>query len=69
MMMMMCHFDDPFWVQRENFGLYALYSKNKPQSDALIQQHKFFKVRNVNNKETYYLSAYCLFNSLMVNDF
>lgn len=37
-------------LQRENFGLYALYSKNKPQSDALIQQHTFFKVRNVKKK-------------------
>lgn len=46
----LCHFDKPFHAQRENFGLYALYSKNKPQSDALIQQHKFFKVRNVNSK-------------------
>lgn len=49
----MCHFDERFWEQRDNFGLYALYSKNKPQSDALIQQHKFFKVRNVNMTQPY----------------
>lgn len=36
------------WIlpQRESFGLYALYSKNKPQSDALIlhRRHDIFKV-------------------------
>lgn len=32
--------------QEEEFGLYALYSKNKPQSDALLCSHgnAFFKV-------------------------
>lgn len=32
--------------QSESFGLYALYSKNKPQSDALIlhRRHDIFKV-------------------------
>lgn len=45
------YYNECLLLQRENFGLYALYSKNKPQSDALIQQHAFFKVRNVNKKE------------------
>lgn len=33
--------------QRESFALYALYSKNKPQSDSLLINHgqAFFKVR------------------------
>lgn len=37
----------PFLFQKENFALYALYSKNKPQSDALFISHgqSFFKVR------------------------
>lgn len=32
--------------QCDSFGLYALYSKNKPQSDALIlhRRHDIFKV-------------------------
>lgn len=32
--------------QSESFGLYALYSKNKPRSDALIlhRRHDLFKV-------------------------
>lgn len=34
------------FLQSESFGLYALYSKNKPQSDALIlhRRHDIFKV-------------------------
>lgn len=33
--------------QKEQFGLYALYSKNKPKSDALLASHRntFFRVR------------------------
>lgn len=39
------HFNELFFGgKKEDFGLYALYSKNKPQSDALVRQHKFFKV-------------------------
>lgn len=32
--------------QEEQFGMYALYSKNKPRSDALLCSHgnSFFKV-------------------------
>jgi len=35
-----------FTLQSESFGLYALYSKNKPKSDALIlhRRHDIFKV-------------------------
>lgn len=33
-------------LQRVQFGMYALYSKNKPRSDALMASygHSFFKV-------------------------
>lgn len=36
----------PSLLQEEQFGMYALYSKNKPQSDALLCSHglTFFKV-------------------------
>lgn len=36
----------PPLLQEEQFGMYALYSKNKPQSDALLCSHgnAFFKV-------------------------
>lgn len=42
---MFCIGSDAF-LQSESFGLYALYSKNKPQSDALIlhRRHDIFKV-------------------------
>lgn len=38
-----------FVLQQEQFGLYALYSKNKPKSDALLASHghAFFRVRTV----------------------
>lgn len=38
-----------FLFQRESLALYALYSKNKPQSDFLLINHgqAFFKVRIV----------------------
>lgn len=48
---MLCDVDvvvtDSRWVQEDQFGMYALYSKNKPQSDALLSSHghEFFKVR------------------------
>ena len=36
----------PSPLQEEQFGMYVLYSKNKPQSDALLcsHGHAFFKV-------------------------
>ncbi|XP_058265231.1 uncharacterized protein si:dkey-65j6.2 isoform X2 [Hemibagrus wyckioides] len=49
-----------FLRHRENFGLYALYSKNKPQSDALIQQHKFFKSKQLELGDSMDLSSYLL---------
>ncbi|XP_060793710.1 pleckstrin homology domain-containing family G member 4B isoform X3 [Neoarius graeffei] len=49
-----------FLKHRENFGLYALYSKNKPQSDALIQQHKFFKCKQMELGDSMDLSSYLL---------
>ncbi|TSL61124.1 Protein-glutamine gamma-glutamyltransferase 2 [Bagarius yarrelli] len=57
---------EPLWVGRcflrhkENFGLYALYSKNKPQSDALIHQHKFFKSKQLELGDSMDLSSYLL---------
>lgn len=38
-----------FSFQRESFALYALYSKNKPQSDRLLINHgqSFFRVRSL----------------------
>ncbi|KAK3547204.1 hypothetical protein QTP86_017573, partial [Hemibagrus guttatus] len=49
-----------FLRHRENFGLYALYSKNKPQSDALIQQHKYFKSKQLELGDSMDLSSYLL---------
>ncbi|KAI5096138.1 pleckstrin-like domain-containing family G member 4B isoform X2, partial [Silurus meridionalis] len=49
-----------FLRHRDNFGLYALYSKNKPQSDALIQQHKFFKRKQLELEDSMDLSSYLL---------
>ncbi|XP_047663035.1 puratrophin-1 isoform X2 [Tachysurus fulvidraco] len=49
-----------FLRHKENFGLYALYSKNKPQSDALIQQHKFFKSKQLELGDSMDLSSYLL---------
>uniref|UniRef100_W5K0H8 Si:dkey-65j6.2 n=1 Tax=Astyanax mexicanus TaxID=7994 RepID=W5K0H8_ASTMX len=49
-----------FLRHRENFGLYALYSKNKPQSDALVQQHKFFKRKQLELRDSMDLSSYLL---------
>lgn len=38
-------------MQEDQFGMYALYSKNKPQSDTLLSSHgnEFFKVRSGNS--------------------
>ncbi|XP_066528188.1 puratrophin-1 [Hoplias malabaricus] len=49
-----------FLRHTENFGLYALYSKNKPQSDALIQHHKFFKCKQQELRDSMDLSSYLL---------
>ncbi|XP_037396884.1 pleckstrin homology domain-containing family G member 4B isoform X1 [Pygocentrus nattereri] len=49
-----------FLRHRESFGLYALYSKNKPQSDALIQQHTFFKRKQLELRDSMDLSSYLL---------
>lgn len=39
--------------QQEQFGLYALYSKNKPKSDALLASHgtAFFRVRDAHSEK------------------
>ncbi|XP_043097527.1 pleckstrin homology domain-containing family G member 4B-like [Puntigrus tetrazona] len=49
-----------FLHHRESFGLYALYSKNKPQSDALIQHHRYFKRKQMELGDSMDLSSYLL---------
>ncbi|XP_065125127.1 puratrophin-1 isoform X1 [Paramisgurnus dabryanus] len=49
-----------FLKHRESFGLYALYSKNKPQSDTLIQHHKYFKRKQMELGDSMDLSSYLL---------
>ncbi|XP_021325725.1 uncharacterized protein KIAA1755 homolog isoform X2 [Danio rerio] len=49
-----------FLNHRESFGLYALYSKNKPQSDALIQHHRYFKRKQLELGDSMDLSSYLL---------
>uniref|UniRef100_A0A9J7XTL3 Si:dkey-65j6.2 n=1 Tax=Cyprinus carpio carpio TaxID=630221 RepID=A0A9J7XTL3_CYPCA len=49
-----------FLNHRESFGLYALYSKNKPQSDALIQHHRYFKRKQMELGDSMDLSSYLL---------
>ncbi|TRY98579.1 hypothetical protein DNTS_005276, partial [Danionella cerebrum] len=49
-----------FLKHRESFGLYALYSKNKPQSDALIQHHRYFKRKQQELGDSMDLSSYLL---------
>ncbi|XP_052450678.1 pleckstrin homology domain-containing family G member 4B isoform X1 [Carassius gibelio] len=49
-----------FLNHRESFGLYALYSKNKPQSDALIQHHRYFKCKQIELGDSMDLSSYLL---------
>lgn len=38
--------EDGYLLQKDQFGMYALYSKNKPKSDSLLASHgnTFFKV-------------------------
>ena len=49
-------------LQKESFGLYALYSKNKPQSDQLLQEHgnDFFKARQAELGDKMNLASYLL---------
>ncbi|XP_051946943.1 uncharacterized protein LOC127618493 isoform X2 [Xyrauchen texanus] len=49
-----------FLKHRESFGLYALYSQNKPQSDALIQHHIYFKRKQMELGDSMDLSSYLL---------
>lgn len=46
--------------QQEQFGLYALYSKNKPKSDALLANHghSFFRVRTTTTTSDLYVTSY-----------
>ncbi|KAG7239583.1 hypothetical protein INR49_028735, partial [Caranx melampygus] len=48
--------------QKEQFGLYALYSKNKPKSDALLLNHgnSFFRRKQVELGDKMDLSSYLL---------
>ncbi|XP_077430440.1 quattro [Vanacampus margaritifer] len=51
-----------FLRHRENFALYALYSKNKPQSDSLLINHgkAFFKQKQLNLRDKMDLWSYLL---------
>uniref|UniRef100_A0A3Q3IJQ2 protein-glutamine gamma-glutamyltransferase n=1 Tax=Monopterus albus TaxID=43700 RepID=A0A3Q3IJQ2_MONAL len=51
-----------FLRHSESFGLYALYSKNKPQSDALIlhRRHDIFKKKQQELEDMMDLSSYLL---------
>ncbi|XP_041080594.1 uncharacterized protein KIAA1755-like [Polyodon spathula] len=51
-----------FLRHKESFGLYALYSKNKPQSDALLinYAHDFFKNKQLELGDKMDLSSYLL---------
>ena len=50
------------YLQKESFGLYALYSKNKPQSDLLLKEHgnEFFKVKQLELEDKMDLASYLL---------
>ncbi|XP_043946130.1 uncharacterized protein KIAA1755 homolog [Protopterus annectens] len=51
-----------FLKQKEHFGLYALYSKNKPQSDALLLNHgsAFFQHKQLELVDKMNLASYLL---------
>ncbi|KAM9296429.1 uncharacterized protein KIAA1755 homolog [Gastrophryne carolinensis] len=51
-----------FLKHKEQFGLYAFYSKNKPQSDRLLQEHgaAFFKKKQQELGDKMDLSSYLL---------
>ncbi|XP_068119469.1 uncharacterized protein KIAA1755 homolog isoform X4 [Hyperolius riggenbachi] len=51
-----------FLKHKEQFGLYAFYSKNKPQSDKLLQEHgvPFFKRKQQELNDKMDLSSYLL---------
>eukprot|EP00079_Xenopus_tropicalis_P009144 XP_002932909.2 PREDICTED: uncharacterized protein KIAA1755 homolog [Xenopus tropicalis] len=51
-----------FLKHKDQFGLYAFYSKNKPQSDRLLQEHgaAFFKRKQQELKDKMDLSSYLL---------
>uniref|UniRef100_A0A1A8GSK9 Pleckstrin homology domain containing, family G (With RhoGef domain) member 4B n=1 Tax=Nothobranchius korthausae TaxID=1143690 RepID=A0A1A8GSK9_9TELE len=51
-----------FLQHEDQFGMYALYSKNKPQSDALLSSHgnKFFKNKQMELGDKMDLASYLL---------
>ncbi|XP_072365985.1 pleckstrin homology domain-containing family G member 4B isoform X4 [Scyliorhinus torazame] len=51
-----------FIKHEEQFGMYALYSKNKPQSDALLASHGniFFKIKQIALGDKMDLASYLL---------
>ncbi|XP_053574673.1 uncharacterized protein KIAA1755 homolog [Bombina bombina] len=57
-----CHVGRCFLKHKEQFGLYAFYSKNKPQSDHLLQDHGlvFFKRKQQELGDKMDLSSYLL---------
>ncbi|KAM8945644.1 uncharacterized protein KIAA1755 homolog [Pelodytes ibericus] len=56
------HVGSCFLKHKEQFGLYAFYSKNKPQSDRLLQDHgiTFFKKKQQDLGDKMDLSSYLL---------
>lgn len=50
------------FLQKDSFSLYALYSKNKPQSDQLLQEHgnEFFRAKQVELGDKMDLASYLL---------
>ncbi|KAM4622875.1 uncharacterized protein KIAA1755 homolog isoform 2-T2 [Discoglossus pictus] len=57
-----CHVGRCFLKHKEQFGLYAFYSKNKPQSDRLLHDHGlvFFKKKQQELGDKMDLSSYLL---------
>uniref|UniRef100_A0A8C8RY72 DH domain-containing protein n=1 Tax=Pelusios castaneus TaxID=367368 RepID=A0A8C8RY72_9SAUR len=51
-----------FLLQKDQFGMYALYSKNKPKSDSLLASHgnTFFKFKQVQLGDKMDLASYLL---------
>ncbi|MGH0127590.1 UNVERIFIED_CONTAM: hypothetical protein FKN15_028515, partial [Acipenser sinensis] len=51
-----------YWYHQDQFGMYALYSKNKPKSDALLASHgnSFFRYKQLQLGDKMDLASYLL---------
>ena len=56
------NFHHNYFLQKDSFGLYALYSKNKPESDKLLNEHgnEFFKTKQMELGDKMDLASYLL---------